>query len=88
MAARMRLDVLLVERGLAPSRERAQALILEGAVSVAGESHPKAGQTEADAQEHPVAQARVQGGAELGGGCQRLDQAAAVAGAARVPASR
>ena len=45
MAARMRLDVLLVERGLAPSRERAQALILEGAVSVAGEPHPKAGQT-------------------------------------------
>ncbi|HEU0167541.1 MAG TPA: TlyA family RNA methyltransferase [Chloroflexota bacterium] len=41
----MRLDVLLVERGLASSRERAQALILEGAVSVQGESHTKAGQT-------------------------------------------
>ncbi|MBV9121575.1 MAG: TlyA family RNA methyltransferase, partial [Chloroflexi bacterium] len=45
MAARMRLDVLLVERGLAPSRERAQALIMEGAVRVAGESHARAGQT-------------------------------------------
>jgi 23S rRNA (cytidine1920-2'-O)/16S rRNA (cytidine1409-2'-O)-methyltransferase len=40
----MRLDVLLVERGLAPSRERAQALILEGAVRVAGEPHSKAGE--------------------------------------------
>ena len=41
----MRLDVLLVERGLAPSRERAQALILEGAVRVGGEPHARAGQT-------------------------------------------
>lgn len=40
----MRLDVLLVERGLAPSRERAQALILEGAVRIAGEPHSKAGE--------------------------------------------
>jgi 23S rRNA (cytidine1920-2'-O)/16S rRNA (cytidine1409-2'-O)-methyltransferase len=40
----MRLDVLLVERGLAPTRERAQALILEGAVRVDGERHSKAGQ--------------------------------------------
>ena len=40
----MRLDVLLVERGLAPSRERAQALILEGAVRIDGERHSKAGE--------------------------------------------
>jgi len=32
-----RLDVVLVERGLAPSRERAQALIAAGMVEVAGE---------------------------------------------------
>ncbi|MDR7446760.1 MAG: S4 domain-containing protein, partial [Armatimonadota bacterium] len=32
-----RLDVLLVERGLAPSRERAQAVILAGLVRVDGE---------------------------------------------------
>jgi 23S rRNA (cytidine1920-2'-O)/16S rRNA (cytidine1409-2'-O)-methyltransferase len=32
-----RLDVVLVERGLAPSRERAQALIAAGLVEVAGE---------------------------------------------------
>jgi 23S rRNA (cytidine1920-2'-O)/16S rRNA (cytidine1409-2'-O)-methyltransferase len=32
-----RLDVLLVERGLAPSRERARALVLAGQVRVGGE---------------------------------------------------
>ncbi|HLG74423.1 MAG TPA: TlyA family RNA methyltransferase [Chloroflexota bacterium] len=48
----MRLDVLLVERGLAPSRERARALILEGAVQVSGERHSKAG--EAVAADAPV----------------------------------
>ncbi|HLZ48892.1 MAG TPA: TlyA family RNA methyltransferase [Candidatus Limnocylindria bacterium] len=37
MAARIRLDQLLVQRALAPSRERAQALILAGAVRVDGE---------------------------------------------------
>src|SRR5512140_2248471 len=34
---RVRLDQLLVQRSLAPSRERAQALILGGVVRVAGE---------------------------------------------------
>src|SRR5512142_1753395 len=38
-----RLDVLLVERGLAPSRERARALILAGQVRVRGEVVSKAG---------------------------------------------
>ncbi len=38
MARRVRLDQLLVQRSLAPSRERAQALILGGAVRVDG--HP------------------------------------------------
>src|SRR5436305_8029202 len=36
MASRTRLDQLLVQRSLAPSRERAQALILAGAVRVDG----------------------------------------------------
>lgn len=36
-AAKPRLDQLLVSRGLAPSRERAQALIMAGAVRVGGE---------------------------------------------------
>lgn len=38
-----RLDVLLVERGLAESRQRAQALILAGQVLVAGQKRDKAG---------------------------------------------
>lgn len=38
-----RLDVLLVERGLAPSRERAQALLLAGQVRVNGERAEKPG---------------------------------------------
>ena len=38
-----RLDVLLVERGLAESRQRAQALILAGQVRVEGQKRDKAG---------------------------------------------
>jgi len=38
-----RLDVLLVERGLAPSRERAQALLLAGNVLVNGQKMEKPG---------------------------------------------
>src|SRR6185437_2865708 len=41
--ARERLDVLLVARGLAPSRERARALIMAGEVRVAGQLALKAG---------------------------------------------
>lgn len=41
--ARERLDVLLVARGLAPSRERARALIMAGEVRIAGQLAPKAG---------------------------------------------
>ena len=38
-----RLDVLLVQRGLAPSREKAKAMIMEGNVFVAGRREDKAG---------------------------------------------
>ena len=38
-----RLDQLLVQRGLAPSRERAQSLIIAGAVLVNGQPAGKAG---------------------------------------------
>lgn len=38
-----RLDVLLVERGLAPSREKAKALIMSGLVYVGGQREDKAG---------------------------------------------
>jgi 23S rRNA (cytidine1920-2'-O)/16S rRNA (cytidine1409-2'-O)-methyltransferase len=41
---RARLDVLIVERGLAPSREKAQAMILAGEVRVSGATVAKAGQ--------------------------------------------
>jgi 23S rRNA (cytidine1920-2'-O)/16S rRNA (cytidine1409-2'-O)-methyltransferase len=40
---RLRLDVLLVERGLAASRERARALILAGQVRINGQPLTKAG---------------------------------------------
>ena len=40
---RVRLDLLLVERGLAESRERARALILAGKVVVSGRADVKAG---------------------------------------------
>lgn len=38
-----RLDVLLVERGLAPSREKAKTMIMEGCVFVEGQREDKAG---------------------------------------------
>jgi 23S rRNA (cytidine1920-2'-O)/16S rRNA (cytidine1409-2'-O)-methyltransferase len=48
---RKRLDVLVVERGLAESREKAQAMILAGEVRVNGAPSEKAGtQTAADAR--------------------------------------
>jgi 23S rRNA (cytidine1920-2'-O)/16S rRNA (cytidine1409-2'-O)-methyltransferase len=42
MAGRTRLDQLLVQRGLAPSRARAQALILAGKIRVRGERADRA----------------------------------------------
>jgi 23S rRNA (cytidine1920-2'-O)/16S rRNA (cytidine1409-2'-O)-methyltransferase len=41
--SKARLDVILVDRGLAPSRERARALILAGQVTVGGQVVSKAG---------------------------------------------
>ena len=40
-----RLDVLLVKKGLAPSREKAKIMIMEGNVFVAGQREDKAGST-------------------------------------------
>ena len=40
-----RLDILLVKRGLAESREKAKAVIMSGIVYVDGQKEDKAGQT-------------------------------------------
>ncbi len=49
--AKIRLDVLLTEKGLAPSRERAKALIMAGQVYIDNQKCDKAGQpVSADAQ--------------------------------------
>jgi 23S rRNA (cytidine1920-2'-O)/16S rRNA (cytidine1409-2'-O)-methyltransferase len=60
--ARTRLDQLVVERGLAPSRERARALVLAGQVTVDGRAVTKAGAATDDqatitliAPDHPFA---------------------------------
>src|SRR6059058_3171749 len=56
MAARVRLDQLLVQRSLAPSRERAQALILAGAVRVDGEVADRAAAPVSDSAAITIAQ--------------------------------
>ena len=43
MAKRTRIDVLMVERGLAPTREKAQALLMAGSVTVDGRPVSKPG---------------------------------------------
>lgn len=55
MAARVRLDQLLVQRALAPSRERARALILAGVVRVDGEVADRAAVPVSDAAAITVA---------------------------------
>lgn len=54
--SRVRLDQLLVARGLAPSRERARALILAGHVSADGAPATKAGQRVPDTADIAVRQ--------------------------------
>lgn len=49
-----RLDVLMVQRGLAPSREKAKAMIMAGSVLVGGEREDKAGTMFADTAEITV----------------------------------
>lgn len=49
-----RLDVLMVQRGLAPSREKAKAMIMAGSVLVDGEREDKAGTMFADTVEITV----------------------------------
>jgi 23S rRNA (cytidine1920-2'-O)/16S rRNA (cytidine1409-2'-O)-methyltransferase len=81
---RIRLDRLLVLRGLAPTREKAQAMILSGAVAVAGRRADKAGTPVEETAEvtvegppHPYVS---RGGVKLAAGLEafRLDPAALV----------
>lgn len=73
---RTRLDVLLVLRGLAPSREKAQALVMAGKVRVAGRVADKPGkavsedaQVEVMGPEHPWVS---RGGVKLAGALKSL----------------
>jgi 23S rRNA (cytidine1920-2'-O)/16S rRNA (cytidine1409-2'-O)-methyltransferase len=75
-AARERLDTLLVARGLAPSRERARALVLAGRVRAAGVPADKAGtlvppdtDIVVEAPDHPFV---GRGGVKLAGALDRL----------------
>ncbi len=54
---KIRLDQLLVQRGLAETRSKAQALILAGSVRLAGAPHTKAGELVADDAEPELAEA-------------------------------
>jgi 23S rRNA (cytidine1920-2'-O)/16S rRNA (cytidine1409-2'-O)-methyltransferase len=56
MVSRLRLDKLMVERGLTPSREKAQALIMAGQVVVGDHTVDKAGK-----QVSPDAEIRIKG---------------------------
>jgi 23S rRNA (cytidine1920-2'-O)/16S rRNA (cytidine1409-2'-O)-methyltransferase len=71
MREKVRLDRLLVERGLCESRTRAQALVMAGKVRVAGQRADKPGtmvaadaNVEVDAPEHPFVS---RGGVKLAG---------------------
>lgn len=56
MSAKKRVDVALVERGLAPSREKAQALVMSGVVYIAENKVTKASLTVTDDDELIVRQ--------------------------------
>lgn len=89
MAAR-RLDVELVERGLAPSREQARGLILAGDVRVAGSVMTKAGSSVAADAVIEVAERQryvSRGGKKLAGALDAFDIDPAGASAIDIGAS-
>lgn len=65
-AQKKRLDVLIVERGLAKSRQKAQAMILAGEISVDGAKQEKAGQQVSNTA-HIEVSSRLQKYASRGG---------------------
>lgn len=73
--ARRRLDVLIVERGLVPSRERARSSILAGDVRVGDSVVTKAGEmVDEDAVIHVIERARFvsRGGEKLSGALEKF----------------
>ena len=50
---RTRIDLLMVDRGLAPSRERARALLIAGLVRANGRAVTKAGTLVDESSEEP-----------------------------------
>jgi 23S rRNA (cytidine1920-2'-O)/16S rRNA (cytidine1409-2'-O)-methyltransferase len=82
--AKIRLDALLVERGLAESRARAQALILAGGVTVEGKEITKAGAQVSRSARIEVRDSRLKyasrAGAKLAGALEdfRIDAAGRV----------
>ena len=75
-AGKIRLDVLIVERGLAPSRERAQAMLLAGNVLVNGQKMEKPGsQVVVDARLEIIGETQryaSRGGLKLEGRARRI----------------
>ena len=76
MASKQRLDMLLVERGLAPSREKARGMIMAGEVSVDGQIVDKPGSptqltAELTTKEKPRFVSR--GGEKLAGAIKAFD---------------
>jgi 23S rRNA (cytidine1920-2'-O)/16S rRNA (cytidine1409-2'-O)-methyltransferase len=75
-SGRLRLDELLVQRGLAPSREQAKALVLSGNVIVPGTAVPKPGMQLREDCALSVAPARPyvsRGGVKLAHALDRFD---------------
>src|SRR5271168_2009064 len=76
-AGKIRLDVLIVKRGLAPSRERAQAILLAGNVLVNGQKMEKPGsQVAADARVEIIGEAlryASRGGLKLEGALEDFE---------------
>ena len=70
--SKKRLDLVLVERGLADSRQRAQAIIMSGQVYVAGQKVDKAG---AQIPQEAEVQVRGQGLAYVSRGGLKLEKA-------------
>lgn len=83
MPKRTRLDQALVQRGIAPSRERAQALVMAGKVRVAGDKADRAAMPVADDATIEVEEPQPyvsRGGLKLAGALKHLGEDLRVGG--------